>query len=137
LQAQPSFHQKNVHSPKFGLAPNSCTGGSTRHRHTKHDITGQKLASTQTQSSEFLSKYVKWTQWSNSRLKTIPKNRKVDRWHEAIVSGNIWHQCFLVGIVENKTMLSRSALAQVFDNVKASISKERSAFRAPSQSFQS
>ena len=55
-------------------------------------------------------------------MKTLPKNRKVDRWHEAMVSENIWHQWFLVGIVESETMLSRSALAHIFDNVKAKAS---------------
>ena len=39
-----------------------------------------------------------------------------------MVSENIWHQWFLVGIVESETMLSRSALAHIFDNVKAKAS---------------
>jgi hypothetical protein len=35
------------------------------------------------------------------------------------VKENVWHQWFLVGTVESETMLSRSALAHIFDNVKA------------------
>ena len=52
-------------------------------------------------------------------MKTLPENRKVDRWHEAMLSESIWNQWFLLGIVESETMLSRSALAHIFDNVKA------------------
>ena len=34
-------------------------------------------------------------------FKTLPKNRKVDRWLEAMVSENIWHQWVLAGTVES------------------------------------
>ena len=87
-----------------------------RHRHTKRDVTGKKLASTQTQSPAFLSTYV---EWRNSRLEALPANRKVDRWHEAMVNDNIWHRLFLAGTVESEIMISRSALAHIYDNVKA------------------
>jgi tetratricopeptide (TPR) repeat protein len=81
------------------LSPNYCTGGSpiVRHRHTKRDVTGKKLASTQTQSPAFLSTYV---EWRNSRLEALPANRKVDRWHEAMVNDNIWHRWFLAGMYD-------------------------------------
>ena len=87
-----------------------------RHRHTKRDVTGRKLASTQTQSPAFMSTYI---EWRNSRLEALPENRKVDRWHEAMVNDNIWHQWFLAGIVESENMLSRSTLAHIYDGVKA------------------
>jgi hypothetical protein len=87
-----------------------------RHHHTKRDVSGRKLASTQTQSPAFLSTYV---EWRNSRLEALPANRKVDRWHEAMVHDNIWHQWFLAGTVESETMISRSALSHIYDNVKA------------------
>ena len=82
-----------------------------RHRHTKRDVTGKKWASTQTQSPAFLSTYV---EWRNSRLEALPANRKVDRWHEAMVNDNIWHRWFLAGIVESEIMISRSALAHIY-----------------------
>ncbi len=43
--------------------------------HTKRDVTGRKLASTQTQSPEFMSTYV---EWRNSRSEALPANRKVE-----------------------------------------------------------
>ena len=52
-------------------------------------------------------------------MESLPKNRKIDRWHEAMMKENIWHQWFFNGIVESETMLSRSALAHIYDNVKA------------------
>ena len=99
------------------LKQNSRTEGSpiVRHRRTKRDLTGRKLASTQTQSPEFLSVYV---EWRNARLEALPENRKVDWWHEAMVKENIWHQWFSDGIVEGETMLSRSTLAHIYDNLK-------------------
>jgi hypothetical protein len=99
------------------LKQNSRTEGSptVRNRHNKRDLTGRKLASTQTQSPEFLSKYL---EWRNSRLEALPENRKVDWWHEAMVKENIWHQWFSDGVVESETMLSRSALAHIYENLK-------------------
>jgi hypothetical protein len=87
-----------------------------RRRHSKRDSTGRKLASTQTQSPAFLSAYV---EWRNSRLEALPKTRKFDRWHEAMVNEGIWPRWFSAGIVESEVMLSRSALAHIYDNVKA------------------
>ena len=52
-------------------------------------------------------------------MEALPENRKVDRWHEAMVKDNIWHRWFLAGIVESETMLSRSTLAHIYDGVKA------------------
>ncbi len=52
-------------------------------------------------------------------MEALPANRKVDRWHEAMVNDNIWHRWFLAGTVESEFMLSRSALAHIYDNVKA------------------
>ena len=86
-----------------------------RHRRTKRDLSDRKLASTQTQSPEFLSKYV---EWRNSRLEALPGYRKVDWWYEAMVREDIWHQWFSNGVVESETMLSRSALAHIYKNLK-------------------
>jgi hypothetical protein len=57
-----------------------------------------------------------YVEWRNSRLEA---NRKVDRWHEAMVNDNIWHRLFLAGTEESETMISRSALTHAYDNVKA------------------
>ncbi len=77
------------------------------------------MASTQTLSPEFNSTY---GEWRNSRLEALPGNRKVYRWHEAMVKENIWNRWFLAGIVESEIMLSRSALAllvaHIYDKVK-------------------
>ena len=75
-----------------------------------------KLVSTQILSSEFMSSYV---EWRNSRMEALPENRKCDRWYQAMVDDNIWHGWVLDGIMESETMLSRSALAHIYDNVKA------------------
>ena len=52
-------------------------------------------------------------------MEALPENRKCDRWYQAMVNDNIWHRWFLDGTVESETMLSRSALAHMYDNVKA------------------
>jgi hypothetical protein len=115
LEAQP---KKNLF--KMSLSPHYCTGGSpiVRHCHTKRDVTGPKWASIQTQSPAFMSTYV---EWRNSRLEALQANRKVDRRHKAMVNDNIWHRWFLAGLgtEESETMISRSALAHIYDNVKA------------------
>jgi hypothetical protein len=84
-----------------------------RHHQTKRDVTGHKLASTQTQ---FMSTFV---EWRNSRLESFLANRKVDRWHEAMVNDKNWHRWFLAGTVESETIISRSAVAHIYDNVRA------------------
>jgi hypothetical protein len=99
-------------TPEFRKAENPIA----RNHHNKRESKSGKLASTQTQSPAFLSTYV---EWRNSRLEALPANRKVDRWHEAMVNDNIWHRWFLAGIVESEIMISRSALAHIYDNVKA------------------
>ena len=52
-------------------------------------------------------------------MEALPENRKCDQWYQAMVDDNIWHQWFLDGIVESETMLSRSALAHIYDKAKA------------------
>jgi hypothetical protein len=83
----------------------------------KLNLTGGKLASTQTQSPEVLSES-RYLEWRNFRLEALPENRKVDWWHEAMVKENIWHQWFSDGIVKSETMISRSALAHIYENLK-------------------
>lgn len=87
-----------------------------RNHHNKRELNRGKLVGTQLLSSDFLSKYV---EWRNSRIAALPPNRMCDRWYQAMMKENVWHQWFLVGTVESETMLSRSALAHIFDNVKA------------------
>ncbi len=52
-------------------------------------------------------------------MEALPANRKVDRWHEAMVNYKIWYRWFLAGTVESEIMISRSALAHIYGNVKA------------------
>ena len=87
-----------------------------RNHHNKRELNSGKLVGTQLLSSDFLSKYV---EWRNSRIAALPPNRMCDRWYQAMMKENVWHQWFLVGTVESETMLSRSALAHIFDKVKA------------------
>ena len=51
-------------------------------------------------------------------MEALPGYRKVDWWYEAMVREDIWHQWFSNGIVESETMLSRSALAHIYENLK-------------------
>ena len=46
-------------------------------------------------------------------MEALPKTRKFDRWHEAMVNEEIWTRWFLAGFVESDVMLSRSALAHI------------------------
>ena len=86
-----------------------------RQRHDRRDSTGRKII--YSYSSEFLSKYV---EWRKSRFEALPSTRKCDSgWYQALSNDNIWHCWFLAGIVESETMLSRSTLAHIYDNVKA------------------
>ena len=87
-----------------------------RNHHNKRELNSGKLVGTQLLSSDFLSRYV---EWRNSRIAALPPNRMCDRWYQAMMKENVWHQWFLVGTVESETMLSRSVLAHIFDNVKA------------------
>jgi len=87
-----------------------------RQRHDRRDSTGRKIIYSY-HSSEFLSKYV---EWRKSRFEALPSTRKCDSgWYQALSNDNIWHCWFLAGIVESETMLSRSTLAHIYDNVKA------------------
>ncbi len=52
-------------------------------------------------------------------MEALPENRKCDRWYQAMVDDNIWHRWFLDGIVESEAMLSRSALAHIYEKAKA------------------
>jgi hypothetical protein len=55
-----------------------------------------------------------------SRFEALPSTRKCDRgWYQALLNYTSWHQWFLAGIVESATMLSRSTLVHLYDNVKA------------------
>jgi hypothetical protein len=85
-----------------------------RQRQDKRDSTGRKLVNNY--SSEFLSAYV---EWRKSRFEALPLNRKCDSgWYQALSNDHIWHQWFSNGLVQSETMLSRSALAHVYDNLK-------------------
>jgi hypothetical protein len=67
-------------------------------------------------SPNILSTYV---EWRNLRLEALTENSKIDWWPVAMVNENSWHLWFLDGILESETMLSRSALARIYYNVKA------------------
>jgi hypothetical protein len=87
-----------------------------RNHHNKRELKSGKLVKTQILSSDFLSKYV---DWRKSRIVALPPNRKCDRWYQAMINDNIWHRWFSDGTVGSEIMLSRSALAHIYDNVKS------------------
>jgi hypothetical protein len=77
-----------------------------------------KLVNNLNYSSEFLSTYVEWRKSRFEELQ-VPLNRKCySGWYQALSNDHIWHQWFLNGLVQSETMLSRSALAHVYDNLK-------------------
>ena len=90
-----------------------------RSRHNKRELKSGKLVKTHVLSSDFLSKYV---DWRKSRIVALPPNRKCDRWYQAMVNDNIWHRWFSDGTVDSEIMLSRSALAHIYDNVNTGTS---------------
>ena len=68
-------------------------------------------------SPEFLSKY---EDWRKSRFEALISKRICDSgWYQALSNDHIWHNWFLDGIVESDTIVSRSTLAHIYDNVKA------------------
>ena len=92
-----------------------------RHRHNKRELKSGLLVKTHVLSSDFLSKYV---DWRKSRIVALPPNRKCDRCYQAMVNDNIWHRWFSDGTGDSlsEIMLSRSALAHIYDNVNTGTS---------------
>jgi len=85
-----------------------------RNHHKKRELNGGKYSSTETMSSEFLSKFV---DWRNSRFKALPENRKCDRWYQALLNDGVWQQWFLDGLVQSEDILSRSTLAHIYEKL--------------------
>jgi hypothetical protein len=91
-----------------------------RQRHDRRDPTGRNII--YSYSSEFLSKYV---EWKKSRFELLILNLFLQHGKSIAIGPGIkrcrmiWHQWFLAGIVESETMLSRSTLAHIYDNVKS------------------
>jgi len=75
-----------------------------RNHHKKRELNGGKYSSTETMSSEFLSKFV---DWRNSRFKALPENRKCDRWYQALLNNGVWQQWFLDGLVQSDRIANR------------------------------
>ncbi len=99
------------------LSPSDLTQSiqKKRQRIDKRDACGKKLVSNF--SPEFLSKYV---DWRKSRFEALISKRICDSgWYQALSNDHIWHNWFLDGIVESDTIVSRSTLAHIYDNVKA------------------
>ncbi len=81
-----------------------------RNHHKKSELNGSKFSSSETMSSEFLSKFV---DWRNSSFKALPENRKCDRWYQALLNNGVWQQWFLDGLVQSED-ISRSTLARIY-----------------------
>jgi hypothetical protein len=63
------------------------------------------------------------------KVENSPQKSQVDRWHQAMVSENIWHQWFLAGTVESETMLSKEARLLIY----LIMSKQRPVHRSDHQ----
>ena len=77
-----------------------------KHFQSKCDSHGRRIMFLP--SAEFLTAFLDWRQ---SRLEVLPLKCAFDRWYEALLKENIWHQWMLRGLVKNMDIPRRLSQA--------------------------
>ena len=91
-----------------------------QHCHAKVDSSGAKVRFIP--SPEFLSEFVRWRQ---SRMEILSPKCTFDRWYEALLKEQIWHQWVSNGLVKSMDIPSRNTLAHLYVNAKTPSTEKR------------